>query len=40
MFLGKYMPSKCGQGPSALQFGGFPVFMPTPFDVEWPNLAW
>jgi len=28
------------QGPSAPQFCGSALFMPTPSDAEWPNSAW
>jgi len=26
--------------PALLSFGGSPVFMPTSFNAELPNLAW
>jgi len=34
------LPSQESGVPGLPSFGGFPVFMPTPFNAERPNLAW
>jgi len=39
-FEGQSHPTPRGRGPSALQFGGSFLFMPTPFVPELPNLTW